>query len=128
MIGDIHVLEYNPDDDTMQDLYTGNSGNKALIDELNNLLKCGTASKDYYEVFSQNNLLVSEYYNYLMTAPIDVNLELERLNGADLELCYALMTMLFRQDHFDNGSFEKHIKDGSAASVVRRIIKLLSYS
>ena len=125
LIGGIHVLEYNSDDDTMRDLYLENSGNIALIDELADLLKYGKLSNDYYEVFSRNNLLVGDYYNYLTTAPINVTTELERLNDADLELCYALMTMLFRKDHFDNGSFEEHIKDGSAASVVRRIIDLL---
>lgn len=39
LIGKIHVLEYNPDNDTMRDLYLENSTNLELIDGLDIKLK-----------------------------------------------------------------------------------------
>ena len=128
LIGDIHILEYNPEDDTMRDLCEENTDNIKLINELNELLMEGKTDSDFFEVFSKNDLLVQNYHNYLTTSPIEVKKELERLPNADLKLCYALMTMLFREDHFNNGVFERRIEDGSAASIVRRIIELYEYS
>lgn len=103
----------------------GLDNNTRLIHELNNLLLGEKTSNDYNKVFSENNLLLKNYFDYLVTSPLDVKIELERIPSADLELCYALMTMLFREDHFDNGSFERRIDDGSVSCIVRRIIELL---
>ena len=119
------ISKYIPFDVVIDRETEDNNDNIKLINELKGLLKRGETSKDYFEFFSENGLLVYKYHNYLTTSPIEVKIELERLPKADLKLCYALMTMLFREDHFNNGVFEKRIEDGSVASIVRRIIELL---
>ena len=125
LIGDVHILEYNPEDNTMRDLCVENNDNKNLINELNGLLMNGKTDSDFIEVFSRNDLLVQHYYKYMTTSPIEVEKELERLPNADIKMCCALMTMLLREDHFNNGIFERRIEDGSVGSIVRRILELL---
>ena len=124
LIGNIHVLEYNPDEDIMRDLST--DYNSKLIAELKELLRNRKLSSEYYKVFSENNLLYADYYDYMTTSPINIQKELERIPSTDFSLCIALMTMLFRADHFDNGSFERYIKEGSVGVIVKRMIELLS--
>ena len=60
--------------------------------------------------------LKTNYGNYMITEPIDCNEELKRVPGADYELCTALLTMLLREDHFSNGSFEWRFADGQVPS------------
>ncbi len=58
--------------------------------------------------------------------PIDCNEELKRISGADYELCTALLTMLLREDHFSNGSFERRFADGQVLPVLVRMKDVLS--
>ena len=60
------------------------------------------------------------------TEPIDCNEELKRVPGADYELCTALLTMLLREDHFSNGSFERRFADGQVLPVLVRMKDVLS--
>jgi hypothetical protein len=53
-----------------------------------------------------------QYHDYMTTAPINVEEELKRLPTADYDLCCALITMLLREDHFCNGSFDERYKNG----------------
>ena len=44
----------------------------------------------------------------------------------DNELCTALLTMLLREDHFSNGSFERRFADGQVLPVLVRMKDVLS--
>ena len=62
---------------------------------------------------------------YMTTEPINCNEELKRLESADYDLCSALLTMLLREDHFCNGSFDQRVESGQVECIVQRMIKLL---
>ena len=70
--------------------------------------------------------LKTNYGDYMITEPIDCDEELERISGADYELCTALLTMLLREDHFSNGSFERRFADGQVLPVLVRMKDVLS--
>lgn len=70
--------------------------------------------------------LKTNYGDYMITEPIDCNEELKRVPGADYELCTALLTMLLREDHFSNGSFERRFADGQVLPVLVRMKDVLS--
>ena len=70
------------------------------------------------------NLKVN-YGDYLITEPINCDIELERIPEADYELCTALLTMLLREDHFCNGSFVKHQEQGQVNAILSQMIELL---
>jgi hypothetical protein len=61
----------------------------------------------YYSTLEEIGDYKSNYKDYMTTAPINVDIELERLSNSDYELCTALITMLLREDYFSNGSFEE---------------------
>ncbi len=69
--------------------------------------------------------LKQNYYDYLTTEPIDCGRELERIPTADYELCTALLTMLLREDHFDNGAFERRLRIGDIRAIIERMIATL---
>lgn len=69
---------------------------------------------------SENN-----YGDYMITEPIDCDEELERIPRADYELCTALLTMLLREDHFFNGSFERRFSEGQVIPVLVRMKDVL---
>ncbi len=79
----------------------------------------------YYSILEEIGDYKSNYKDYMTTAPIDVDAELRRLSDADYELCTALLTMLLREDYFDNGSFEERYSNGQVIPVIERIIELL---
>lgn len=70
--------------------------------------------------------LKTNYGDYMITEPIDCNEELKRISGADYELCTALLTMLLREDHFSNGSFDQRFADGQVLPVLMRMKDVLS--
>lgn len=61
----------------------------------------------------------------MATEPINCNEELKRLERADYDLCSALLTMLLREDHFCNGSFDQRVESGQVECIAQRMIKLL---
>lgn len=65
--------------------------------------------------------LKTNYGDYMITEPIDCNEELKRVSGVDYELCTALLTMLLREDHFSNGSFDRRFADGQVLPVLVRM-------
>ena len=81
--------------------------------------------KKFYDTLERCNALKKNYHDYMTTAPIYCEKELLRLPNANYDLCCALLTMLLRQDHFDNGSFERHLRKGSVQPIIKRIITLL---
>ena len=78
-----------------------------------------------YDVLEKCGALITNYHNYMKTAPINCDEELMRLPSADYDLCCALLTMLLREDHFSNGSFCERQRKGQVKPIVDRVIKLL---
>ena len=81
---------------------------------------------DFYDVLEKCDSLKTNYYDYMTTTPISCDDELLRLPTADYDLCCALLTMLLREDHFSNGSFDRRLHCGQVKPIVERIINLLS--
>lgn len=80
----------------------------------------------YYEALEQTGDMKYHYYDYMTTEPINCEKELERLPEADYDLCCALLTMLLREDHFSNGSFDERYRAGQVQPILQRMIDLLS--
>lgn len=71
-----------------------------------------------------NGMMIRNYDEYFKT-PFDVDSELKKLDSFDFETCCALITMIFREDHFNNGSFDRRCKCGDVQEVLARISELL---
>ncbi len=95
----------------------------ALFQKLNtdNILR----AEAFYEVLETCEALKNNYHDYMTTAPIDCEKELPRLPSADYDLCCALLTMLLREDHFNEGSFDRRQRRGQVKPIIERIIGLL---
>lgn len=79
----------------------------------------------FYDVLDECGAIIGNYHEYMTTAPIDCDTELCRIPDADYNLCCALLTMLLREDHFDNGSFARRQRNGQVNPIIERILKLL---
>lgn len=73
-----------------------------------------------------NGMVVRDYYNYISSTPIDVDYELMQIASADLEKSAALLSMLFREDHFSEGSFEKRWRKGEVQKVLQRMLDVIN--
>ena len=82
----------------------------------------------YYETLESLGDIKTNYGDYMTTEPINCDEELKRLPNADYELCSALLTMLLREDHFCNGSFERRCREGQVRPIIDRMIQLLDIS
>lgn len=82
----------------------------------------------YYKLLEDMGGLKINYRDYMITEPIDCDVELERLATADWDLTCALLTMLLREDHFDNGAFMRRHRKGQVDAILKRMIELLSGS
>lgn len=80
----------------------------------------------FYDILEKCDALKTNYYDFSTTHPIDCDTELLRLPTADYDLCCALLTMLLREDHFSNGSFERRERSGQVNPIIERIITLLT--
>lgn len=100
--------------------------NKDKIIEIQNMINEESATpKNYHCLLEKMDDLITNYGDYMITEPIDCKQELERLEKTDYELCAALLTMLLRADHFDNGSFERYYRQGTVHAIMKRMIELL---
>lgn len=79
----------------------------------------------FYETLERCDALKTDYSAYMTTSPINCERELLRLPNADYDLCCALMTLLLREDHFSNGSFERRQRLGQVQPVIERMIHCL---
>ena len=95
------------------------------INAIRQLLDAPSTVDKYYDLLKDMGDLKYNYYDYATTAPIDCDKELERLQSADYELCTALLTMILREDHFSNGSFEKRQRAGQVTAILNRMIEVL---
>lgn len=80
----------------------------------------------YYNLLENMGGLKINYRDYMITEPIDCDSELERVATADWDLACALLTMLLREDHFDNGSLMYRQRKGQVNAILNRMIELLS--
>ena len=80
----------------------------------------------YIKLLEDLGDLKNNYGDYMITEPIDCDEELKRISGADYELCTALLTMLLREDHFSNGSFERRFAEEQVLPVLVRMKDVLS--
>lgn len=80
----------------------------------------------FYDVLEKCGDLKNNYFDYMLTHPVNCDMEILRLPTANYDLCCALLTMLLREDHFDNGAFERRQRIGQVKPIVERIITLLS--
>lgn len=78
------------------------------------------------EFLDTNNMLVGNYYNYSSSEPINVDLKLKRLDSCDIETCSALLIMLYREDHFNEGAYERRWEKGEVQVVIQRLMDLIS--
>ena len=76
----------------------------------------------YYDLLEKLGDIKRNYWDYMTTEPINCNVELKRLDTANYELCTALLTMLLREDHFCNGTFWEHDKNGDIHAILKRMI------
>ena len=84
------------------------------------------SAETFYLTLEKCSAIKNNYYDYMSTQPIDCDTELLRLNTANYDLCCALITMLLREDHFSNGSFECRLRKGEVIPIINRMISLLS--
>ena len=82
---------------------------------------------DYYqELLEKVGSIQYHYGDYMTTEPINCDEELKRIASADWDLCCALLTMLFREDHFAQySSFDKRCEKGDVQRIIDRMIFLL---
>ncbi len=80
----------------------------------------------FYEAMENMRDIKSNYRDYMITCPIKCDEELKRVPDADYELCTALLTMLLREDHFSNGSFERRAQNGEVRPLLEKMIDLLA--
>jgi len=100
--------------------------NQKIDDVLAQLLSYEHGKFDwYYDQLENLDMIVYNYGSYLITEPINVDEELRRVFDADFDLCRALLTMLFREDHFDNGSFDTRVERGDVKLIVERMRDLI---
>ena len=100
--------------------------NQKIDDILAQLLSYEHSKFDqYYDQLENLDMIVYNYGSYLITEPINVDEELRRVFHADFDLCRALLTLLFREDHFDNGSFDHRVERGDVKLIVERMRDLL---
>lgn len=99
--------------------------NKDKCKELQGL-KESVSESDYYDTLEKMGDMKYNYGDYLITEPIDCDMELGRLKFADYELCCALLTMLLREDHFSNGSFTSRCRKGQVKPILDKMLTLLS--
>ena len=81
---------------------------------------------DYYqELLEKVGSIKYNYGDFMTTEPINCDEELKRTRTADCDLCCALLTMLFREDHFAQyGCFENRYEKGDVQRIIDRMIFL----
>ena len=96
------------------------------VNAIKELMDAPNTAEKYYELLENMGDLKTDYHTYATTEPIDCDKELERVPNADYELCTALLTMILREDHFSNGSFERRQRMGQVNAILKRMLETLS--
>lgn len=109
-------------------MFTGeNMTNKEKIELLKVLPSEPCCLADYYQnLLEQIGGLKRQYYDYMITEPINIDEELKRVETADFDLCGALLTLLLREDHLaEYGCFERRAQNGDVKKIINRMIYVL---
>ena len=96
------------------------------VNAIKELIDAPNTSEKYYDLLENMGDLKTDYHTYATTEPINCDKELERVPKADYELCTALLTMILREDHFSNGSFERRQRIGQVNAILKRMIETLT--
>lgn len=72
------------------------------------------------------NCMIYNYYDFLDYEPMNVDKEVQRLDAVDVTTALAILTMVFREDHFSNGAIYERIKDGTLDKIIARIQQILN--
>ena len=96
------------------------------VNAIKELIDAPNTSEKYYDLLENMGDLKTDYHTYATTEPINCDKELERVPKADYELCTALLTMILREDHFSNGSFERRQRLGQVNAILKRMIETLT--
>lgn len=96
------------------------------VNAIKELIDVPDTAEKYYELLENMGDLKTDYHTYATREPIDCDKELERVPNADYELCTALLTMILREDHFSNGSFESRQRMGQVNAILKRMLETLS--
>ena len=96
------------------------------VSAIKELIDVPDTAEKYYELLENMGDLKTDYHTYATTEPIDCDKELERVPNADYELCTALLTMILREDHFSNGSFERRQRIDQVNAILKRMIETLT--
>ena len=97
------------------------------IRKIQGILELKAPREDLYaDLLKTMGDLKNNYGDYMITEPLDCNEELKRIPGADYELCTALLSMMLKEDHFSNGSFDRRFEDGQVLPVLERMKDVLS--
>ncbi|MCC8103315.1 MAG: hypothetical protein LIP11_14030 [Clostridiales bacterium] len=100
--------------------------NEDKISRIQSVIDHSGNEGQYYKLLEDMGDLKGDYGDYMTTEPINCDIELKRLPMADYELATALLTMLPREAHFDNGSFLRRYETGQVDAVLTRMIETLS--
>lgn len=99
---------------------------KEKIDTYRALINNGTDRvEQFYEALENTGDMKFDYAEYAITAPVNCDEELKRMESVDYDAVCAIMTMLLREDHFCNGSFERRYREGQVLPVLKRMITML---
>ena len=96
------------------------------VNAIKELIDAPNTSEKYYDLLENMGDLKTDYHTYATTEPINCDKELESVPNADYELCTALLTMILRENHFSNGSFELRQRIGQVTTILNRMIETLS--
>lgn len=101
--------------------------NEKIINYKNLQASENSRLEDFYKALEDAGDIKFRYHEYASQKDggISCEEELKRLQNADYDICCALMTMLLREDHFCNGSFEERYRKGQVSPILERMIKLL---
>lgn len=77
--------------------------------------------EDFYKTLDQAEFIDFEYGSHLTTNPINIDIELEKLRGADFSFVKALITAIIREDHFINGAFDERLEKGDVVRVLNKL-------
>ena len=100
--------------------------NQEKIKAIKHLIDNPNSEVAYYQLLEDMGGLKINYNEYMTTAPINCDVELERVPAAGWNLTCALLTMLLREDHFDNGAFMRRQHKGQVDAILNRMIELLT--
>lgn len=93
-----------------------------------NLYNSTTARiEPYYDALKATGDMKYDYKDYyaIKNGSISVEQELQRVPTADYDICCALLTMVLRVDHFNEGAFEHYYNNGQVLPILQRMIQLL---